>query len=172
MINTSLNAMLRFNCSIKENIFSLLKFNDLINFSQCSKYIRKETNLKIFDMLINLIMTHNNSFLRLKIWKSLFRSSDLKNSNLKKLYENLCNTKSPFADEIKKDLLRTIPEDPSFKKGKSNYCKLKNVLTAFSNYDTNIGYAQGLNFIVANSIFILIEEEVLKIINIGSIFIP
>jgi hypothetical protein len=68
--------------------------------------------------------------------------------------------KSPFEDEIKKDLLRTIPEDPTFKKGKTNYIKLKNILIAFSNYNPNIGYAQGLNFIVANSLYIFNEEEV------------
>ena len=97
----------------------------------------------------------------MKIWKSIFRNSQLNNSNLTKIYENLHQTKSTFEEDIKKDLLRTLPDDPTFQKGKINYTKLKNVLTAYSNYNTNIGYAQGLNFIVANSIFILNDEKVL-----------
>ena len=161
IMNTSLKSLLKYNFSIKENIFSQLNFNDLINFSMCCKYIRKETNFKIFKMLINLIIIHNNTLLRLKIWKSIFRNSQLNNSNLTKIYENLRQTKSTFEEDIKKDLLRTLPDDPTFQKGKINYTKLKNVLTAYSNYNTNIGYAQGLNFIVANSIFILNDEKVL-----------
>ena len=160
IMNTSLKTLLKYNSSIKENIFSFLDFHNLIHFSSCSKYLRKETNVKIYAMLINLIFNHNNAILRLKIWKSLFRYTLLNNSNLKLKYENLCLMKSPFEDEIKKDLLRTIPEDPTFKKGKTNYIKLKNILIAFSNYNPNIGYAQGLNFIVANSLYIFNEEEV------------
>ena len=41
----------------------------------------------------------------------------------------------------------------------SNYKKLYNILTAYSNFNKNIGYAQGLNFLAARSIIIFKNEE-------------
>ena len=52
-----------------------------------------------------------------------------------------------------------MPYDNSFLYGKENYNKLYHILSAYSNYNKNIGYAQGLNFLAANSIFIF-EKEV------------
>ena len=48
---------------------------------------------------------------------------------------------------LKKDLGRTYPSLPVFKDNRVQI-KLKNVLRAFSNYEPNIKYFQGMNFIV------------------------
>ena len=58
-----------------------------------------------------------------------------------------------------KDLLRTFPNDNTFHEGSESYNKLFNVLKAYSNYNTEIGYAQGMNFIVAKLIVIFKNEK-------------
>ena len=70
------------------------------------------------------------------------------------LYENNCK----YDIEIKKDLTRTLPENESFNYGNKNYNKLYHILTAYSNYNKNIGYAQGLNFIAAKCIYVFENE--------------
>ena len=60
--------------------------------------------------------------------------------------------------EIKKDLLRTLPDDTSFQYGKENYNKLYHILSAYSNYNKNIGYTQGLNFLAAHCMYIYKNE--------------
>jgi len=60
--------------------------------------------------------------------------------------------------EIKKDLLRTLPDDISFQYGKENYNKLYHILSAYSNYNKNIGYTQGLNFLAAHCMYIYKNE--------------
>ena len=60
-------------------------------------------------------------------------------------------------NQINRDLLRTFPLHEYFKEGAKGVEKLRRVLTAFSNYDHQVGknpfclvldYVQGMNFIV------------------------
>ena len=102
--------------------------------------------------------SHNN-----KIKKSLLKYSSLSKMSrilLEKKYKDLLfENNSTYDVEIKKDLTRTILGDSSFQYGNENYNKLYHLLTAYSNYNKNIGYAQGLNFLAANCIF-LFEKEI------------
>ena len=54
----------------------------------------------------------------------------------------------------------SIAKDKSFSKDSQNSQKLKNILTCYSNFNKNIGYAQGLNFIAAIAICMFENEEI------------
>ena len=78
----------------------------------------------------------------------------IKPKNDKIIYENLLKVHEKYLDingenlsQIKKDINRTYPPNTRFKDDRILQ-KLKNVLRAFSNYDTTIKYFQGMNFIV------------------------
>ncbi len=90
-------------------------------------------------------------------YASKILKSNLK--NLKSKYEFYKKNKSVYNDIIKQDIIRTFPEDPSFKVDSINYNKLYDLLTCYSNYNKSIGYAQGLNFLAASSICLFKNEE-------------
>lgn len=54
-------------------------------------------------------------------------------------------------DQIERDLGRTFPRHHYFMKsiGGRGHEKLRRVLIAFSNYESQVKYVQGMNFIVA-----------------------
>ena len=91
----------------------------------------------------------------------MYKYSKLKihEHEIKIIYGNYLKIDSQYKDDILKDINRTMPEDPSFRSGKQNNLKLYNILFAYSNFNGKIGYAQGLNFMVASAILILNEEE-------------
>jgi hypothetical protein len=74
------------------------------------------------------------------------------------MYESFCNQTS-YIDIILNDLSRTFPYDSKFKKNEVNYNKLYNILTKYSNYNPIIGYAQGLNFLFANALYLYDNEK-------------
>jgi len=68
------------------------------------------------------------------------------------VYENLCCLNSDCEGTIHKDLDRTNPEEPLFdlrQYGKMGQGAMFRILKAYSIYDREVGYLQGLNFIVA-----------------------
>jgi len=144
----------------KNEICNFLNLKDLIMLSYLDKTLHKEIKEKIHQMIKNLIINEKNLLLRLTIWRSIFKYSKIsKAENIKNLYLKYLKIESKYLDDILKDINRTMPEDHTFRSGKINNIKLKNILIAYSNYNSNIGYAQGLNFIVASAILILNEEE-------------
>jgi hypothetical protein len=152
-------TLIKYNKESKDTILSYLTMQDLVNLSLCSKALRKEIKSNIYGIIQSLVHQSNN-IMRLKIWKSVYRYSDIhREKSLKASYNMYLNQPCKYEDQIKKDLNRTNIEDPSFKQGKVNHKKLFNILKAFSNCNQSIGYAQGLNFIVASAILILKEEE-------------
>lgn len=65
------------------------------------------------------------------------------------LYESALDTKQ-YSDSIRQielDLHRTYPDEPYFSGTSPGYTALRRVLGAFSKYDSNLGYVQGMNFI-------------------------
>jgi hypothetical protein len=66
---------------------------------------------------------------------------------------------SGYEDVIERDIKRTMPGHLMFKTEEGRR-KLTNVLTAYSRWDEKLGYVQGMNFIVANLLINLPEEEV------------
>jgi hypothetical protein len=81
-------------------------------------------------------------------------NQDIDSEKSKKLYEGLLHICDRNLDangenilQIKKDLHRTFPSS-TIMKSKHIQNRLKNVLRAFSNYEPNVKYFQGMNFIV------------------------
>jgi Rab-GTPase-TBC domain len=73
--------------------------------------------------------------------------------NSRDIFENLCTSiieTKEFNESIRQielDLHRTYPDESYFSDTSSGYFALRNVLIAFSKYDSNLGYIQGMNFI-------------------------
>jgi len=85
--------------------------------------------------------------------QSLSNDTTTKYSKMKEIYKNLSMIQpdeDSFA-QIERDLGRTFPRHHYFMKqiGGRGHEKLRRVLTAFSNYEQQVKYVQGMNFIVA-----------------------
>ena len=117
----------------------------------------------ILNKLYNQIVKNiNNNNIVKKIWNhELIKFSVFIGiNNLDTIYQNyLSNSNNVYDKEISKDLLRTLPNDSTFQRGTSRYQKLFNILKAYSNYNNEIGYAQGMNFIVAKLIKFFDNEK-------------
>ena len=159
-INSNENTILKMkkifrNAEIMKIILVFLTNDDLFNLSLVNNLCLKITKKKILENIMNnIINNNNNEKLINKIWNiELIKYSNFSNmENFDIIYNNFLNTSKKYDKEIIKDLLRTFPNDNSFHKGAESYNKLFNVLKAYSNYNSEIGYAQGMNFIVGKLI--------------------
>ena len=153
-------------CSKNTNIkILLIKFIDkksLIILSSINKEFYKNVRTKIYKYFYDKIINNKQYMFDIFYKINKLCSNELKSKTLMDLkikYNILRNVNSSYNEIILKDIRRTFPSDPSFGLGSINYKKLYNVLTSYSNFNKKIGYAQGLNFIVANSIFLFKNEE-------------
>ena len=97
-----------------------------------------------------------------KILRSIFKYSlfDEKNKReIRSIYQSMKYPNKTYIDIINNDLSRTFPNDPNFKEGDKYYKMLFNLLNSYSNYNKNIGYTQGLNFLFGNAIYLFSSEE-------------
>lgn len=78
------------------------------------------------------------------VWKALSNSKSL---HLEPLYQQLKNESSPYEKIIQRDVSRTFPNSEMFCK-ESGQRALERVLRAYSLYDAELGYCQGLAFLV------------------------
>ena len=101
---------------------------------------KKTHNRDYCDSIYEIIQMTKNAKFDTKRSKELYKS-------LVKVNDKILDMNGDNITQIKKDLNRTYPSISMFKKEKI-LVKLKNVLRAFSNYDTRIKYIQGMNFIV------------------------
>ena len=168
---TSINSCIKIISKIlyKDNIIeTLINFCDLETLNKLCLISKKYYHYikpNIYKIIRQKVFNYNkigNNTNKNKIKNSLFKYSSLSEMSkilLEKKYKDLLfENKSIYDEQIKKDLTRTIPENLSFQYGKENYNKLYHLLTAYANYNKNIGYAQGLNFLAANCIFIFDKE--------------
>ena len=146
----------------------LLKFIDkksLLVLSSLNKNFYNNLRKKIYKYFYDKIIKNNgNKDFILKILTSLqkYASKSLKfpeNKSLKAKYEYYKTMKSKYDLIILQDIARTFPNEPNFCVNSINYKKLYNVLIAYSNFNKNIGYAQGLNFLAGRSIILFKNEE-------------
>ena len=157
-----------FSCINTKFKLLLIKFLDkksLLVLSSLNKIFYNNLRKKIYKYFYDKIIKHNgNKEFILKILSSLrkYASKILKckdSKELKSKYETYKKAKSKYDLIILQDISRTFPNEPNFNVNSINYKKLYNILIAYSNFNKNIGYAQGLNFLAARSIIIFKNEE-------------
>ena len=99
---------------------------------------------------------------RLKFWLSMSGAERERNLNkgyyYKIIYQYPEYIPSKCESVIEADLKRTCPNEEYFKKPE-NKKKLKNILIAYSRRNSQIGYCQGFNFIVAKLLKLFEKEE-------------
>ncbi|KAI7885983.1 hypothetical protein K492DRAFT_203534 [Lichtheimia hyalospora FSU 10163] len=84
--------------------------------------------------------------LRGLIWQAMCKSGSL---HLETVYGQLCNEQSPYERVIQRDLTRTFPCIDMFKQeGGEGQLAMRRILEAYSLYDPDVGYCQGLAFVV------------------------
>lgn len=103
-----------------------------------------------------LMLTHGiPPALRSRIW-GLFtlagNAQDTTDNYMENLYHSLNKDVSPDISIIVKDVNRTFPEISMFAEY-STKTKFENILNAYSIFDSDMGYCQGLQFIVAPLLF-------------------
>ena len=147
---------------VKILIENFLDIKSLIILSSINKKYYINFRHILFEYLYDeCLESSNKRNFEMRTINSIFKysSKNLKNKkNLKNIY-NYCKTKSKYESDILKDLTRTFPIDKSFSKESKNYKKLYNILVSYSNYNQNFGYAQGMNFFLAISLFLFDSEE-------------
>jgi len=90
-----------------------------------------------------------------EIWLSI---SDSLDAHLDVLYWQLLNEHCPYERAINQDLGRTFPEIPMFKTPEVRK-QLYNIMKAYSVYDSEVGYCQGLSFIAGLFLMQNMKEE-------------
>ncbi|KAI8968890.1 rab-GTPase-TBC domain-containing protein [Mycotypha africana] len=93
--------------------------------------------------------------LRGTIWPLLTRKSDLE---LQDLYIDLLKQDSVYEKAITRDLHRTFPHHSFFQTSEGQEA-LFNVVKAYSIYDSEVGYCQGLSFVAGPLLLHMPEEE-------------
>ena len=148
----------------KHYIENYLDTKSLLVLSSLNKDFYKNFRNIIYNKFYDKIILDSNSKENInQIIKSLLKYSGYKLKNKSKeeidqIY-NSFNYKSIYNEHIIKDLTRTFPNDSTFNKNSLNYYKLFNILTTYSNFNKQIGYAQGLNFISAIGLSLFDTEK-------------
>ncbi|KAH7925525.1 RabGAP/TBC [Leucogyrophana mollusca] len=100
--------------------------------------------------------------LRGMMWQLMAASKD---TELETTYLNLLKESSPHEKAITRDLGRTFPHHEFFTDGQGiGQENLFNVLKAYSLYDTQVGYCQGLPFVVAVLLLNMPDEEAFSLL--------
>ena len=155
---------------LKNRILSFLTRNDLYYLSLVNSFYNENLKLKIYKIIIKKILK-NTKNIKNNIWNELINKSILykNNNSIEKIYLTYLNFSNKYDEEITKDLSRTFPNNILFRKESQNSKKLFNVLKAYSNFNKKIGYAQGMNFIVAK-LLIFYNNEIDSFVNLDALF--
>ena len=150
------------NNKLNQFILNFLDDKSIICLSYINKDFYKCIRQVFYISIYNKICKNKDNIFITKINESLINlvSNNLckKKAQLESIYSSL-PTKTSYKDLILNDLSRTFPNDLKFKKDSVYYNKLYNILTKYSNYNPIIGYAQGLNFLFANAIYLYDNEN-------------
>ena len=163
------------NIKLISNILSYLEFKDIFRLKNSNKYFKKLLSSKkiLREYALNGYLSQEN---RLIFYKTFINIVELKN-NLKKefskyeikgeiynetlsLAKDLINSDEQFKNihqQINKDINRTFYVD-KFKEGNGKEM-LDNILTLVAFIRPEIGYCQGMNFIVGALINFIDDEE-------------
>lgn len=95
--------------------------------------------------------------LRGMMWQLM---SSSKNEEMEIIYAYYLKQNSPHEKSIRRDLNRTFPEQDYFQDGKGiGQENLYNVIKAYSLYDPEVGYCQGMQFVVGPLLLNMPDEE-------------
>ena len=151
------------NIKFKHYIENYLDNKSLIILSSLNKDFYKNFRYVIYNKYYDKIILDKKSKENIyEVIKSLLKySSKLRNKSKEEINQiyNSFKNKSEYNGDILNDLPRTFPKDTSFNKNSPSYYKLFNILTAYSNFNKQIGYAQGLNFIGAIGLSLFDTEQ-------------
>ena len=150
------------NIKFKHLLVSYLDQKSIVVLSSLNKVFHKNFRNLFFNYLSNKLLSEDKDILINKILRSIFKYSSFGEKNIKEIrsfYESMKYPNNLYINIINNDLSRTFPEDRNFKEGNRYYQMLFNLLTCYSNYNKNIGYAQGLNFLFGNAIYLFSSEE-------------
>ena len=150
------------NIKFKHLLVSYLDQKSIVVLSSLNKVFHKNFRNLFFNYLSNKLLSEDKDILINKILRSIFKYSSFGEKNIKEIrsfYESMKHPNNLYINIINNDLSRTFPEDRNFEEGNRYYQMLFNLLTCYSNYNKNIGYAQGLNFLFGNAIYLFSSEE-------------
>ncbi|ORX61981.1 TBC-domain-containing protein [Hesseltinella vesiculosa] len=97
--------------------------------------------------------------LRGVLWQAMSHSSS---TRLESIYDDLVSKDedSPYARVIQRDLSRTFPSVDMFKSdGGQGQQAMQRILTSYSIYDVQVGYCQGLAFLVGPLLMTMTEKQ-------------
>ncbi|KAF9298517.1 GTPase-activating protein [Mortierella antarctica] len=106
--------------------------------------------------LTHMIQRGVPSALRGLIWQLLSKSKD---AQLEASYSDLLKTESSHEKQILRDMSRTFPNHDYFQEESAGQEALFNVVKAYSLYDPEVGYCQGLSFVVGPLLLNMPDEE-------------
>jgi len=69
------------------------------------------------------------------------------------------------------DIHRTFPDNRFFKEGKEDRKKLYNILVAYSEFNKDVGYCQGLNYVAGMIILVRVGNHIFQIMVFEIIFL-
>jgi hypothetical protein len=157
--NNNTNENDKNNKSNNNIIICIIHFMDiksLIALSSINKDFFKNLRSLFYKVIFNKIYVNKNIKIIKKLNNGLIRSVSAQYKS--DIYENT-STETTYLDIIISDIDRTFPKDSKFQKNGKYYKKLYNILTKYSNYNKDIGYAQGLNFMFANALLLYDNEK-------------
>lgn len=151
-------------------------FKDLIGkkFWENNSELLKDYNIRSMNDLNDSIQREVPNNLRVKLWQSV---SKFKNLYLEDFYEQLKSEKSVHENSILRDLKRTNFYSIVEKINKTE--QLFNVMRAYSIFDPDVGYTQGMIFIAIPLIINMKENDcfcllvtLMKSYNLRELFCP
>jgi hypothetical protein len=98
------------------------------------------------------------STIRAEVWLELLGARNLRRKS-PGVYERLLAFSSEQSQRIVRDVGRTFPAHPLFDDGAPGQVALLNVLRAYSIFDSELGYCQGMSFIVGMLLLLGMREE-------------
>ena len=146
--------------NVKQYILFFLDDKSIMFLSCVNKSFYENIRIIFYTNISNKIYK-NNIFIKKindSVIKIVSKKLNKNKTQLESMYESFCNQTS-YIDIILNDLSRTFPNDLKFQKNEVNYNKLYNILTKYSIYNPVIGYAQGLNFLFANALYLYDNEK-------------